>query len=82
MESAQGAAAVDALAGNVDTLFDGLLSTFEHLNAEGGVGQYDVFLCRQSSVLEHAVEDLCRLFLCGTADEFLRFGNVETEVAG
>ena len=82
LEGAEGSAAVDALAGNGDALLDALLSLLQHLDAEGGVGQHDVLLGGQGTVLEYGVEDLCGLFLGGTAHEFLGLGNVEAEVLG
>ena len=82
LEGAEGRAAVDALAGDGDALLDALLTLFEYLDAEGGIGEHDVLLGGEGAILEHGVEDLSGLFLSGTAYEFLGLGNLESQISG
>ena len=82
LEGLQCTATVDTLTGNINALFDALLSLLQHLNTESSVGQYDVLLGRQGTVLEYAVEDLCSLFLRRASYEFFGLGNLKTEVTG
>ena len=82
LECAEGSTAVDALAGNGDALLDTLLALLQHLDAEGGIGQHDVLLGGQGTILQYTVKNLCSLFLCGTTNKLLRFGNLETKVTG
>ena len=80
MESPERGAAVNGLTGDLDTFLDFFLTAFQHLDAKGGIGQYDVFLSWQRAVFQNSVEDSGRFLFGRAAHEFFGFGDLESQV--